>query len=384
MYKKYYSEFLKGHKDVIHLAAHSHHFWPDVTKEAVIKSWEDSANLSDHKWENIFTNILPQTQAFIGEILNFKRTNDITFAPNAHELVTRLLSCVQEKEECKILTTSSEFHSFNRQVDRLNELSNIEVEKLDNEESNFEQNFLNSINNQTSLIFISQVFYNSGKSISIDFIKKIIEKKSKESIVCIDGYHAFCAVPTDLSQIQDDIFYLAGGYKYAQAGEGCCFMTLPKECKLRPINTGWFANFAKLEDSSTTVDYASDGFRFWGSTQDLTPLYRFNSVWNMFLNDGLNITNIHNYIQSLQIQFLKLLDLDDLFLNTDLDNQGHFLTVEFKGPTNAQQAHDDLKKLGILTDFRGSRLRFGFGLYLVKDDIEAACTKIKPILNKFN
>ena len=39
----------------------------------------------------------------------------------------------------------------------------------------------------------------------------------------------FMARPTDLSDIADRAFYLAGGYKYAMAGEGCCFLHCPPD-----------------------------------------------------------------------------------------------------------------------------------------------------------
>ena len=43
----------------------------------------------------------------------------------------------------------------------------------------------------------------------------------------IDGYHGFMALPTDFAAIAGRAFYLAGGYKYAMAGEGVCFMHCP-------------------------------------------------------------------------------------------------------------------------------------------------------------
>ena len=384
MYQKYYSEFLKHHSDKVHLAAHSHHFWPDITREAVLESWNDSAKLSDDKWNHIFTNVVPKTQSLISKILNFSRPADIAFAPNAHELVYRLLSCFMEMEECNVLTTTSEFHSFDRQANRCSELKDFNLVKIDNEREGFEEKFLNSINNKTTVIYISHVFFNSGKMISTEFIKKIIQKKSKETVLCIDGYHSFCAIPLDLSSIENDIFYLSGGYKYAQAGEGCCFMTLPKDCKLRPINTGWFASFETLASSKDDVEYSSNGFRFWGSTQDLTPLYRFNSVWEQFLGLGINIEQIHEYIQTLQTKFLELINNNSYFLNTDLSIQGHFLTVQLSTPGLAKQFHEDLITHGILTDFRENRLRFGFGMYQALEDIEKASIPISTILNKFN
>lgn len=376
MYQHFYTKFLEGHKGKTHFAAHSHHFWPDITLEATTQSWLDSSKYSDQKWNHILGTVLPKTQSIIATILNLKEPQQIAFAPNTHELLTRLISCFDQKEKVKVLTTKSEFHSFKRQINRLQESSKYEVLIIDNESESFEDDFLKSITDDLDLIFISHVFFNSGSVVSHEFISRIIEVKNKETVFCLDAYHGFCAVPTDLSAFEGDIYYLAGGYKYAQAGEGMCFMTIPKGCALRPSNTGWFASFESLENESTEVVYSDNGFRFWGATQDLTALYRFNAVWTQFFDNGLDIQTIHKYIQSLQTQFINNLEIKNTFLELDLNKVGHFLTLKCKSPTQAKEIYKELSSKGFLTDLRGDRLRFGFGLYLTQEDVESIKTHL--------
>lgn len=378
MYKKYYQKFLEGHKNYIHLAAHSHHFWPDCTLEAVQNAWMDASKYSDKKWDKIFNYKLPQTQNIIAKILNLSSPEQIAFAPNTHELLSRVLSCFLGQEKIKILTTNCEFHSFRRQLDRIKEFKQVEVIELDAETEYFEDDFISHISEDLDLIFISQVFYNSGKVLSPQACKKIASTKADKTIFCLDGYHGFCAIPTDLKEIENDVFYISGGYKYAQAGEGMCFMSIPKDCSLRPVYTGWFADFAGLESTTGEVNYSDDGFRFWGSTQDLTSLYRFNSVWEMFMDAGLDIEKIDKYIKSLQTQFINNLAIADQLIEKDLSKLGHFYTWQFKSCEDAKEAHDWLKSEGIITDYRNHRLRFGFGLYLDQDDI----SKAKNIINQ--
>ena len=55
MYKKYYSRFIEANKNLQHYACHSHHYWPDVTREATIQYWDDSAKYVDDKWDYIFS-----------------------------------------------------------------------------------------------------------------------------------------------------------------------------------------------------------------------------------------------------------------------------------------------------------------------------------------
>jgi selenocysteine lyase/cysteine desulfurase len=377
MYKYLYKEFLTFNEKAIHLSAHSHHFWPDVTKEAVLKSWEDSARYTDQKWGHIFSTVVPKAQSHISKILNYQFPDQIAFAPNTHELLSRLLSVFLEKESLTILTTTSEFHSMSRQLKRLLELKNIEAIIIDNESDDFEKDFLKAIP-KVNFIFISHVFFNSGKVLSFDFIERIVKEKDEETLFCLDGYHGFCAIPTDLSSIQDDVFYISGGYKYAQAGEGACFMTIPPKYKLRPVFTGWFASFETLENQPTKVQYSNNGMSFWGATQDLTPWYRFNSVWDLFNEKKIDIHGIDQYIKSLMSYFIDHFDHKQLLMNKDLNSYGHFLTLELKSAQAAKDLHQKLEANNIHTDFRENRLRFGFGMYLDQEDL----VKAMPLINQ--
>jgi hypothetical protein len=43
----------------IHLAGHSHHYWPDVTREAHLLAWDDACRLADRKWGHVFGEVIP-------------------------------------------------------------------------------------------------------------------------------------------------------------------------------------------------------------------------------------------------------------------------------------------------------------------------------------
>ena len=146
------------------------------------------------------------------------------------------------------------------------------------------------------------------------------------------------------------------------------------------MNTGWFASFETLESPSSTIEYSSSGMKFWGATQDLTPWYRFNAVWDFFDKEKLTITNIHKYIQSLQTHFLKKLEKKQNLLTSNLDHNGHFITFNFESAEECSKIHTELQQRNILTDYRGTRLRFGFGLYLDSNDIDKAIEIINQVL----
>lgn len=375
-YKSFYTHFLNGHGDKLHMACHSHHFWPDVTREATLKYWDDSAQSSDQKWNDIFGKKVPILQQTIAKHLKTSRPDHIVFSPNTHDLVIRLLSTLDLTKKPKILTTKGEFHSFSRQVKRLEEENLVDVIRIDSFPS---EKFWHQYENATSnasfdLIFISHVFFNSGTSIGN--LNKLIETKKDQGKIVIDGYHSYFAIPIDLSKIEDRVYFMAGHYKYAQSGEGLCFMCCPPGND-RPLITGWFAEFEALASKQGEVSYPTHGGRYLGSTMDFTPLYRAQSVYNLFEENKVSVNVIHEHVQKIQKKFLSIIDeLNHSLLNRKnllhdgFENQGHFLAFDLGSSEQCQKLESALKKIGILTDSRGSIFRFGFSLYQDEQDLE--------------
>ncbi len=371
MYKKYYQRFLEANRGIQHYASHSHHYWPDITREAMLEYWDDSAKFVDDKWEYIFSKKIPEAQQLIADILQISAPDQIVFAPNTHEFVYRLLSCFDPRKKIKVLTTDSEFYSFDRQINRLIEDSIIEVDKVAVDPfDHFEERFIEKIQTNTyDIIFFSHVFFNSG--MVVKNFKRIVQSvKNNNTMIVIDGYHGFMALPTDLSEIQSRVFYLGGSYKYAQGGEGCCFLYVPPQSDLRPLYTGWFAGLADLSGAGGVVHYPNSGLRFAGATMDFSALYRLISVLNLFKTEQITVLKIHTHVQKLQHNFRDhLLSIDHHYLteknilSVDYNHHGHFLTFAMPSPAHTKLLHDELKSHRIMTDYRANKLRFGFGLY---------------------
>ncbi|MFP5518469.1 MAG: aminotransferase class V-fold PLP-dependent enzyme [Bdellovibrionia bacterium] len=384
MYKNFYSRFLSQQNNKIYFTAHSHHFWPDITRDAHLQYWDDAATMVDDKWSYIFSKKIPNAQQLIAEILGVDSPQQISFAPNTHELVMRVLSCFDPQKKLTVLTTDSEFYSFDRQIKRYAEVfANLEVVRVPTEPfATFTERFTAIANKVTpDLVFFSHVFFNSGWV--CDF-SKIASQLPQASQVVVDGYHGFMAIPTTLKALQNRIFYLAGSYKYAQGGEGCCFLYSPPQTTLKPYYTGWFAELSSLQNRSEEVAFPDDGLRFAGSTMDFAALYRLEASLLLFKQKELTVEKIHQYVSQLQNQFLEglaksehpVLKLQNI-LPVPAGQRGHFLTFALADERQTAMISLELKNLGILTDSRKNRLRFGFGLHLTQEDIEKCLQLLK-------
>src|SRR5690606_14267377 len=132
-----------------------------------------------------------------------------------------------------ILTSGNEFHSWRRQLLRLMELPQVKVTYVDNqhllsERQLFIESLKKELQKKPDLFFISQVFFDSGLALTNDELATLTLAAHPDTVIVIDGYHAFAALPIDLAKLEGRIFYLGGGYKYAQAGEGVGFMVVPE------------------------------------------------------------------------------------------------------------------------------------------------------------
>ena len=375
-YKAHFRRFLEAAPGRLHFAAHSHHLWPDVTFEAQQQCWLDAARLADRKWDLIFAEVYPGAQRRVARLLNLSRPEDIAFAPNTHGLLNRLLSALPAGRPIQVLGTDGEFHSFARQMRRLEEAKLARVERIPVEPiADFPARFAQAAaRGGHDLVYFSQVFYDSGYAVP-DPAALVAAVPGDETLVVVDGYHGFLALPTDLAALEARAFYIAGGYKYAMAGEGAAFLHAPPGYAPRPRDTGWYAAFGALQaGEGGRVGYSEDGRRFLGATFDPVGLYRLNAVLDWLDGLGLSVSDIHAHVDALQRSFVERLTAlglaalhpGQLVVPIAEPQRGHFLTFR----TDAAGAiYHQLLARDVITDHRGDRLRFGFGLYHDEEDV---------------
>lgn len=382
--KAHFSRFLSAQDKRLHFAAHSLHPWPDISFEAQQQAWLDAAALMDRKWAHILGELMPTTQAHVARLLNLPDPSTLCFAPNTHELVMRLISSI-EARPFRVLTTDGEFLSFDRQIRRLEEAGQCVVERVPLEPfHSFAHRFKTHIEQDGHhLIYLSQVFYSSGFRVE-DLGALVAAVPSRRSLVVIDGYHAFMAMPVDLARIHSRAFYLAGGQKYAMSGEGIAFMHCPPGYAERPLDTGWFAEFSQLNQPDRQgVPYPRDAGRFASASFDATALYRFNAVMEWMRQQQITPAMIRAHVANLSRELLGALDQLNhpvlhrrQLLPTATTPRGNFLS--FRHPA-APTLHAQLAGVGVTCDLRGPFLRLGLGLYHDRRDISELILRLTEL-----
>src|SRR5699024_8564731 len=226
------------------------------------------------------------------------------------------------------------------------------------------------IDDDTAAIMLSRVFFGSGLiNPHLSHIAQLA--RSKGIPLLIDDYHGTNVVPLSIREANlEDCYFLFGGYKYLQWGEGNCFLRFPKDCTLRPAITGWFASFSTLDEprDMQPTQYDDGNQRFASATYDPTSQFRAAKVVNFFREQGLTPRVLHNQYQQ-QIKLLKNLVLEQNFdpsiiqlvHQKPIDQNGGFLALQ---SPDARTIQARLFDEGVWTDARDDILRMGPAPYI--------------------
>ncbi len=176
----------------------------------------------------------------------------------------------------------------------------------------------------------------------------------------------------------------AGGYKYAEFGEGVCWLRVPTGSTLRPLYTGWFADFGALSGTQGgRVAYGPGGARFAGATFDATPFYRAHAVLRHWHRFGLDVARLRAVSTRQTRRILEGLDAAGhagaVVSSRDDARRGGFVAVRAPG---ADAIVKRLRAEGVLVDARNDVLRLGPAPYLTDDEIDRGVRAVARALHE--
>ena len=218
--------------------------------EAQRQAWLDASEFVDDKWGRAFE-VADEVRDGFRRLLD-DPGGHIALGQNTHELLIRFLSALPLRERPRLVTTDGEFHTIRRQLDRL-EAEGIEIVRVatgpgdgTSGAGTVADGIVDVVDDRTSAVLVSSVLFRDARVVEgLDEVAAACDRVGAELLV--DAYHSLNAVPFSVVEMGlEGAFVVGGGYKYCQLGEGNCFLRFPRDCGLRPVLTGWFAEFGTL------------------------------------------------------------------------------------------------------------------------------------------
>jgi selenocysteine lyase/cysteine desulfurase len=372
-----YSRFLGS--DRVLLTGHSHQAWPDVVRDAMGRFFDDSAEFVDDKWSRVVFPKIERVGARILTRMGFSSRDAIAFGRSTHELVFRLLTSLPVSPRPRIVTTKSEFHSLQRQLARLEEANAVTVDWVDSQpRERLAERLLEALTEGTSMLAMSAVLFEDAYI--VPRLAEIVSRaRAVGAIPLVDAYHAFNVVPIAWGPAAAHLFVTAGSYKYAGFGEGLCFLRIPDGCELRPVYTGWFADFGSLESERKkgTIAYGPGGARFGGATFDASSVYRAEAALDHWDRFGLDVPALRRISVRQTSRILAAIDAagraSAVVSARDAALRGGFVAIR---SANATDVAARLRARHVVVDARGELLRLGPAPYLTDDEIDRGVSAV--------
>lgn len=394
---RHYSRFRVA--DRILLTGHSHQAWPDVGFEAQQRAWLDAAALVDDKWSAAEEQAADVGRGF-ARLLGDDPAN-IALGQNTHELVTRWLSALRLESRRRIVTTDAEFHSLRRQLDRLAEDGWLRIVRLAARPvDTLAARLAAAVDDHTACVAVSSVLYDTAEIVpSLDTVAAACARVGAELLV--DAYHHLNVVPFDLRAMGlGNAFVTGGGYKYCQLGEGNAFLRVPPDRRMRPILTGWFAEFAQLDASPSVrraglaepieeergrpaVQYGPGASAFAGATYDPTSHYRGAASFAFHVQQELTPDRLRDISRRQIARLVARIEAQDLDPSVHAiepmpaERRAGFLAL--RTPRAAEIARE-LRARGVWTDARGDILRLGPAPYLDDTQLDAGVDALADVV----
>jgi kynureninase len=364
------------------LTGHSHQAWPDVGFDAQQQAWLDAAELVDDKWERAAAKAA-EVRLGYARLLE-DRPDNIALGQNTLELVARWLSAFPLPARPRIVTTDGEFHTIRGLVDRL-ETAGLEIVRVASRPAEALADRLKAaVDSRTSCVMVSSVLFETA-----EIVPRLDEVAGRCRLhgagLLIDAYHQINVVPFTVSPAFADVFVTGGGYKYCQLGEGNAFLRVPPGTGLRPILTGWFAEFAALEGGAVAGSprQPTGATTFAGATYDPASHYRAAAVFAFHQAQSLDPYRLRQVSQR-QVSLLR-----SRFESIDAPAEVAFVEpmpeerragfLAIRAPEAVRLARR-LRERGVHADARGTVLRLGPAPYLRDDQLTDAIDALAEVL----
>ena len=225
------------------------------------------------------TDLYEKSRDVAKKFINANSPNEIIFTRGATDSINIIANSLAEqlKEGDKIIVTELEHHSNYLPWMNLCKKLGLELEiiPISNEGILSEDDIINSCDNATKVLSLTQMSNVTGQILDIKKIKKEIDDKI---LVAVDGCQSIAHLKIDVKDLDCDFYSFSSHKLYGPSGIGIMY---GKEHILEQLNPPTLGGGMINEVSSDNFSYAMLPNKFEPGTPSIEAAIGFKLLWNI-------------------------------------------------------------------------------------------------------
>lgn len=219
---------------------------------------------------------------------------------------------------------------------------------------------------RTALVAATHVAFRTGARLDVAAAARAAHEAG--ALFLLDAYQSLGTQPVDVHALGVDVL-IGGALKYLLGPSGVAFLYVRRELieRLRPLDSGWFAQENPFAFDTWNLRYATSANRFQSGSPPVPSVYGARAGLGLIREAG--VETVAAQVERLSTRLIEGATAAGYDVRTPRD-------VAQRGPLVVLGSHDAdrlaslLRVEGIVTAPRADGLRAGFHLYNVDRDVD--------------
>ncbi len=290
--------------------------------------WHQKLESNPHKF--LIYDLFPELQKSRISLSKYLNCNhdDVIYFDNPSSALNTVIKSLNLKCKDEVLSTNHEYGALDKTWQYYSEKKGFKYKKVNvdipfDDSKLLTQNFLNCINKNTKVIFLSHITSSTALIFPVKEICKIAKKNNILTI--IDGAHTPGHISLSIKDIDPDI-YVGACHKWMCSPKGVSFLYVNENYQnnIDPLVISW-----GWRDESFSKESQFINWHQWQGTNDLSSYLTIPVILDFFKQHNWNqvSTSCHNLILETKNHFLNLNSICEPTSN-NLDHLGQMLSFK--------------------------------------------------------
>ncbi|HMH39689.1 MAG TPA: aminotransferase class V-fold PLP-dependent enzyme [Gaiellaceae bacterium] len=235
------------------------------------------------------------------------------------------------------------------------------------------EHFEHAIDDDTLIVALTHVCYRNGAMLDVPAVVELAHERG--ALVLLDAFQAIGSLPVDVAELGVD-FLGAGVLKYLLGSAGLGFFYCRRDLieRVRPTQTGWFADENIFAMDHTDYSPAHTAARFQSGTPPIPAIYA--GIAGIELMQEIGVAETREHVLRLNAHLIDGLDELGAQVVTPRapERRGALVCVK---STDAMALVSKLGEEGIVTSDRDDNLRISAHCYNTVEDVDVVLAALQ-------